>query len=108
MLKKILKTLGVVVLLLIVLVLGFFWRDSVSDKYDISISDDKVPVFNTIPLDFIHQYNGEKSLPIAPSALIDIDNDNVDEVFFGGGMNQEDAIFAFWRRNESRRRNFCI
>ncbi len=95
MLKKILKTLGVVVLLLIVLVLGFFWRDSVSDKYDISISDEKVPVFNTIPLDFIHQYNGEKSLPIAPSALIDIDNDNVDEVFFGGGMNQEDAIFAY-------------
>jgi len=38
-------------------------------------------------------------LPIAPSALIDIDNDHVDEVFFGGGMNQEDAIFAY-RNNE--------
>ncbi|WP_379952766.1 CRTAC1 family protein [Dokdonia sp. R78006] len=99
MLKKILKTLGVIVLLLIILVLGFFWRDSVSDKYDITISEEKIPTFTPISIDFNHRYNGDKSLPIAPSALIDIDNDNVDEVFFGGGMNQEDAIFAF-RNNE--------
>ena len=95
MFKKILKTVGILVLLLIVAILGFFWRDSVSDKYDISISEEKTPIFNTVSLDFKHQYNGDKSLPIAPSALIDINNDNVDEVFFGGGMNQEDAIFAY-------------
>lgn len=34
-------------------------------------------------------------MPIAPSALIDINNDNIDEVFFGGGLDQEDAIFAY-------------
>jgi hypothetical protein len=95
MLKKISKIIGVILLLLIILVLGFFWRDAVSDKYDISIDEDKIPLFEEVSLDFIHQYNGEKSLPIAPSALIDIDNDNVDEVFFGGGMNQEDEIFAY-------------
>ena len=95
MLKKILKSVGILVLLLIVAILGFFWRDSVSDKYDISISAEKTPIFDAVPLDFIHQYNGDKSLPIAPSALIDIDNDNIDEVFFGGGMNQEDALFAY-------------
>ncbi len=99
MLKTILKIVGVLILLLIILVLGFFWRDSVSDKYDITISEEKIPTFTSIPLDFVHQYNGDKSLPIAPSALIDIDNDNVDEVFFGGGMNQEDAIFAY-RNNQ--------
>ncbi|MGK0376857.1 MAG: hypothetical protein ACJA1Z_000663 [Patiriisocius sp.] len=95
MLKNILKIVGILVLLLIVLVLGFFWRDSVSDKYDITIDDNKIPLFEEVALDFKHQYNGEISLPIAPSALIDINNDNIDEVFFGGGMNQEDAIFAY-------------
>ena len=95
MLKKISKIIGVLLLFLIILVLGFFWRDSVSDKYDISIEEDKIPLFESISLDYTHQYNGDKSLPLAPSALIDIDNDNVDEVFFGGGMNQEDAIFAY-------------
>ncbi len=70
---------------MIAMVLFRFWRDAVSDKYDVSIESSKIPEFSSIPLDFVHQYNGEKSLPIAPSALIDIDNDNIDEVFFGGG-----------------------
>ncbi|MCL5128146.1 CRTAC1 family protein [Algibacter sp. L4_22] len=95
MLKKILKFTGIVILLLVVLILGFFWRDSVSDKYDITIEDSKIPLFEDVVIDFKHQYNDDKSLPIAPSALIDIDNDNIDEVFFGGGMFQEDAIFAY-------------
>ena len=95
MLKKILKIVGILVLLLIVLVLGFFWRDSVSDKYDVSIDANKIPKFTQVELSFTHKYNNEKSLPIAPSALIDINNDNVDEVFFGGGMSQEDALFAY-------------
>ncbi len=95
MIKKILKVLGILVLLLVLFVLGFFWRDAASDKYDVSIDPNLIPKFDTVALDFVHQYNGEKSLPIAPSALIDINNDNVDEVFFGGGMNQEDAIFAY-------------
>ncbi len=99
MIKKILKILGLLILLLLILVIGFFWRDSVSDKYDTYIKSEKIPKFQQIQLDFEHLYNGEKSLPIAPSALIDIDNDNVDEVFFGGGMDQEDAIFAY-RQNK--------
>jgi len=95
MLKKILKIVGIVILLLVIVVLGFFWRDATSDKYDITIEEDKIPLFEEVALNFEHQYNGEKSLPIAPSSLIDINNDNIDEVFFGGGMNQEDAIFAY-------------
>ena len=95
MLKKILKIVGIFVLLLLVLVLGFFWRDSVSDKYDVSIEPSKIPKFAEVNLPFTHTYNSKKSLPIAPSALIDINNDNVDEVFFGGGMHQEDALLAY-------------
>ncbi len=95
MIKKILKFVGIVILILIILVLGFFWNDAHSEKYDITIEDHKIPLFEEVAIDFKHQYNGKKSLPIAPSALIDIDNDNIDEVFFGGGMHQEDAIFAY-------------
>ena len=93
--KKTFIVLGLIILALIALVLWFFWDDATSEKYDITIDDSKVPLFEEVDLGFKHQYNGEKSLPIAPAALIDIDNDNVDEVFFGGGMHQEDAIFAY-------------
>ncbi|TCI90126.1 CRTAC1 family protein [Tenacibaculum sp. M341] len=95
MLKKTLKTLGLIILLIVLFILGFFWKDANFNKYDNFITKDKVPVFNEVELGFNHKYNNVKSLPIAPSALIDINNDNVDEVFFGGGMNQDDALFAF-------------
>ncbi|WP_235424949.1 CRTAC1 family protein [Cellulophaga sp. E6(2014)] len=95
MIKKTLKVLGIALVLIIGIVLFRFWKDSVSDKYDVSIAAEKIPKFKSIPLDFTHKYRGDTSLPIAPSALIDIDNDNVDEVFFGGGMDQEDAIYAY-------------
>lgn len=93
--KKTFIVIGILIVALIAVVIWFFWHDAVSEKYDISIEDSKVPVFSQIELNFEHQYNGEKSLPIAPSALIDINNDNIDEVFFGGGLDQEDAIFAY-------------
>ncbi|MCR1025652.1 CRTAC1 family protein [Cellulophaga baltica] len=95
MIKKILKVLGIALVLMVGIVLFRFWKDSVSDKYDVSIAAEKIPKFKSIPLDFTHKYRGDTSLPIAPSALIDIDNDNIDEVFFGGGMDQEDAIYAY-------------
>lgn len=95
MLKKTLKIIGGILLLAILFILGFFWKDANLDKYDNAIAEEKIPVFNQVELGFKHQYNNEKSLPIAPSALIDINNDNVDEVFFGGGMGQEDAIYAY-------------
>lgn len=93
--KKTFIVIGLIIVALLIFVLWFFWNDANSEKYDITIATNKVPVFSEVDLNFTHQYNGEKSLPIAPSALIDINNDNVDEVFFGGGMDQEDAIFAF-------------
>ncbi|MEP1488331.1 MAG: CRTAC1 family protein [Algibacter sp.] len=93
--KKTFIVIGLIIAALLALVIWFFWNDATSEKYDITIDDSKIPLFEEVTLDFKHQYNGEKSLPIAPSALIDIDNDNIDEVFFGGGMLQEDAIFAY-------------
>ncbi len=95
LLKKTFISIGLILVALIVLVIWFFWNDANSEKYNITIEDSKIPVFEEVRLNFKHKYNGEKSLPIAPAGLIDINNDNVDEIFFGGGMNQEDAIFAY-------------
>jgi len=61
-LKKILLAVGVAILAIVLLALGFFWKDSVSDKYDVTIDDSKIPLFEEIPLGFEHQYNGKKSL----------------------------------------------
>ena len=93
--KKTFMVLGLIIVAILALAIWFFWNDANSEKYDITIEDEKIPLFEQVTLDFEHQYNGKKSLPIAPAALIDINNDNVDEVFFGGGMDQEDAIYAY-------------
>tara|TARA_R110002096_G_scaffold345818_1_gene539263 strand:- start:14168 stop:15853 length:1686 start_codon:yes stop_codon:yes gene_type:complete len=97
--KKTFIVIGLLILALLIFVLWFFWNDANSEKYDVTIDNNMVPIFSKADLNFKHQYNSEKSLPIVPSALIDINNDHIDEVFFGGGMDQEDAIFGF--RNNS-------
>lgn len=99
MIKKVLKGIGITIVIALLLVLGFFWKDANLDKYDNAIDDVLIPKFTEVKLPFLHQYNSEKSLPLAPSALIDIDNDGVDEVFFGGGLNQNDGLFQF-KNNE--------
>lgn len=99
MIKNILKILGVIIVLVLIVALVYFWRDAKVEKYDVTIDASEIPVFTEVNLPFKHQYNGKKSLPITPSALIDINNDNVDEVFFGGGMAQEDALFAYRNGN---------
>lgn len=93
--KKAFLILAILVIAIIILAVSFFWNDAVSDKYDVTIDEGKIPKFTPVDLPFSHTYNKEKSLPIAPSALIDIDNDNIDEVFFGGGLGQQDALLAF-------------
>lgn len=92
---KTLKILGIIILFALIAILGFFWKDANLDKYNTTIDEENIPVFTSVDLPFTHQYDSEKSLPIAPSSLIDIDNDGVDEVWFGGGLNQNDAIFKF-------------
>lgn len=95
MFKKIGKLIGLLSITMILMVFFVFWWDSYSKKYDVTIAAEHIPEFTQVYLDFVHAYDSEKSLPIAPSALIDIDNDRVDEVFFGGGMHQDDEIYAY-------------
>ncbi len=51
--------------------------------------------FNQVAVEFTHRADLVNSLPFLASAAIDIDGDGRDEVFLGGGKNQNDAILKF-------------
>jgi len=74
--------------------LGFFFHQANSDRYpDQEIAS--VPTFEETILPFSHVYTIEKSLPFFASAVIDIDNDGVDEIYLGGGLLQPDVMYAY-------------
>lgn len=79
------------------LLIGLTWlshRDRAID-YPLQIDNLKVPIFNQQIINFIPTYDKAKTLPFTAGAIIDIDNDGVEELFIGGGINQQDAIFQY-------------
>ncbi len=74
--------------------LGFFFYQANSDRYP-NQEISSVPTFEETVLPFTHDYTIEKSLPFFASAVIDIDNDGVEEIYLGGGIQQPDVMFAY-------------
>ena len=70
-----------------------FGKDFVNSDHTVSKAE--IPTFTDISFPFTNVFDNKKSLPLMASALIDVDNDGVDEVFMGGGITQEDAIFKY-------------
>lgn len=62
---------------------------------DYSVPKEEIPVFSEVDFPFNNVFDNTKSLPLMASAVIDIDNDGVDEVFVGGGVTQQDAVFKY-------------
>jgi hypothetical protein len=62
---------------------------------DYSVPKNEIPTFKSVDLPYTNQFHSGKSLPLMGSALIDLNNDGVDEVFVGGGLDQIDAIYAY-------------
>jgi hypothetical protein len=62
---------------------------------DYSVPEEEIPVFDKAKLNWKNTFDGKKSLPIMGSAMIDVDNDGVDEVFLAGGITEQDVILAF-------------
>jgi len=92
--KKILTFLAIV---LVVLVVGLFWvtaNDRAID-YEVDTSGVSVPTFEQQTIDFVPTYDAEKTIPFTAGAVIDINNDGVEELFFGGGIDQDDAFYQF-------------
>jgi len=62
-------------------------------NYD--VPQENIPVFTKVDFPFTNKFDNKKSLPLMASAMIDMDNDGVDEVFVGGGVTQQNALFKY-------------
>ncbi len=62
---------------------------------DFSVPESEIPRFDAIDFPFSNEFDNTKSLPLMASAMIDVDKDGVDEVFIGGGVNQQDVLFKY-------------
>ena len=51
--------------------------------------------FESTELPFIHEFNSKNMLPFLGSAAFDADGDGIDELFLGGGLNQDDKLFRY-------------
>jgi len=95
---KLLRSIVIFVIMLIiglVVFLTWFAGSDRSNSYPVNNDGLAIPNFENQSIDFIPSYDGTKTLPFAAGAIIDIDDDGVEEVFFGGGIDQQDAIYAF-------------
>lgn len=96
--KTIFKILSRVIPTIILLLIIMVSVKNIIDRqvdYDVSIDGINIPKFSEMEIDFIQAHEKDKTLPFMASAVIDIDNDGVEELFLGGGYNQADAVFQF-------------
>jgi hypothetical protein len=70
------------------------WKDTF-DPYNNKIDSSLIPKFEKLRLDEWHSFNGETSLPVRGSALIDFDNDGIDEIFLWWWAWQDDQVFSY-------------
>ena len=84
----------VIVLMIMLMVIVMLKMDQGVD-YDVAIEDSKIPQFNEMEIPFKHELDPDKGLPFLASAIIDIDNDGTEELFIGGGPNQQDKFFHY-------------
>jgi len=96
-----LKIVLVIVIVLVAAIgfIGYYFYQDTQDPYvqacDYTVADEVIPKFKEASINFRHQFDDSKSLPMMAAALIDIDNDGVDELFVGGGNSQPDALFQY-------------
>lgn len=114
--KLLISVLCYTVLAILILfgVLTWFSIHDRADDYGVSSDGLAIPTFTEKTLPFVPSYDETRTLPFTASAVVDIDNDGVEELFIGGGMNQNDIFYAYkdgefvditastqWRKNTS-------
>lgn len=96
--SKLLKSIAFLIVLITVLLVGGVYWLAASDRaidYDVSTDGISIPTFDEQTIDFIPTYDKMQTLPFTAGAIIDIDNDGIEEVFFGGGIHQQDRFYRF-------------
>jgi hypothetical protein len=94
MLKKILLLMAVLAIAIIAVPIGYAIIDR-QVKYKVSTEGIEVPEYSMLVIDFLHKHDNSTSLPFTAGAVIDIDNDGVEELFLGGGKGQSDGLFRY-------------
>ena len=96
--SKLIKfTLYFLIVFTLLLVAGLFWltaNDRAID-YDVSTHGINIPTFTEQTINYVPRYDKNNTIPFTASAIIDIDGDGIEEVFLGGGINQNDAFYRF-------------
>ena len=95
---KLLKSIFLFVFMLLTcLLLGLTWLTHSDRAIDYAASSDNltIPTFSNQIINFVPTYDETKTLPFTAGAIVDVDNDGVEEIFIGGGINQQDAFFRF-------------
>ena len=86
-------TLSVLVLVALVLIVRGF-SDARID-YDVSTDGVSIPQYTAIDIPFDQSNDFSSAHPFAAGAIIDIDNDGIEELFLGGGPGQPDALLRY-------------
>jgi len=94
------KKIFLIILAIVVVIVGaifFFLSKDTTNPYvaecDFSVPEAEIPKFTEVKNNFVHAFRNDKDLPVTGSAIIDMDNDNRDEIFVGGGFSQPDGLF---------------
>jgi len=93
---KIIFDIFLILISIIIVFLFLLWKDTFN-PYNNDISLENIPTFTSKKINDNHNFNTNTSLPVRASALIDINNDNVDEIFLWWASGQDDKIF--WYKN---------
>jgi hypothetical protein len=97
MLRK-LKFIPIVMMSLVAMMMLAMAAYTLNDRrvdYDVDLGDTIVPQFRQVEVPFEQQHSDATSLPVTGSAAIDIDGDGTEELFIGGGFQQENGLFKF-------------
>ena len=70
-------------------------KDPYVQACDYTVPESEIPTFTEANIAFQHDFNDKTDLPVMAGAMIDIDNDGVDEIFVGGASNQADGLFRY-------------
>jgi len=95
---KILGLVAKVALALVVLIGLLVTVRSIMDAridYDVSTAGVSIPQYTAIDIPFDQMNFFTTAHPFAAGAIIDVDNDGVEELFLGGGPGQSDALLRY-------------
>ncbi len=95
-----LKIVCAISLIIFLAITGVFTLTVIQDgreKYSVSFEGAEIPQFSEIEVPFDHISDSFSRQPFMAGAIIDVDNDGVEELFLGGGIRQADGIFSFQR-----------